>query len=117
MPPPCAVAAPRRAPAARGACRLPRRPSITHSPPPPPVFKRTAPQIAIEQAKYFDRCKALPGSERTACQIDKALVNLGALFLEKVEGRVSTEVDPRVANDTGGWVGGWVLARMGGQGG
>ena len=58
-------------------------------------------QIAIEQAKYYDKCTALTGGDKTACQIDKALVNLGALFLEKVEGRVSTEVDPKVARDTG----------------
>lgn len=31
---------------------------------------------------------------------DKALVNVGGLMLENVSGRVSTEVDPRVAHDT-----------------
>lgn len=31
--------------------------------------------------------------------MDKALVNVGALFLEKVSGLVSTEVDPKCARD------------------
>ena len=30
-------------------------------------------------------------------------MNVGSMFLETVSGRVSTEVDPRVAYDTGGW--------------
>lgn len=38
-----------------------------------------------------------------APQVDKALVNVGSMFLETVTGRVSTEVDPRVAYDTGVW--------------
>lgn len=46
-------------------------------------------------------------------QVDKALVNVGSMFLETVTGRVSTEVDPRIAYDTGaewraghaGWLG------------
>ena len=37
----------------------------------------------------------------TALQVDKALVNVGAMFHETVKGRVSTEVDPRIAFDTG----------------
>ena len=43
------------------------------------------------------------GEARLACQLDKALVNVGSLFLERVEGdgRVSTEVDPRLAYNTG----------------
>lgn len=34
-------------------------------------------------------------------QVDKALVNVGSMFLETVTGRVSTEVDPRIAFDAG----------------
>lgn len=34
-------------------------------------------------------------------QMNKALANVGALFAEEVEGRVSTELDPRLSNDTG----------------
>lgn len=52
----------------------------------------------------YDKCALAAGDARSACQLDKALVNVGALFLDKVEGggRVSTEVDPRLAYDTGG---------------
>ncbi|GMH35833.1 hypothetical protein BSKO_03701 [Bryopsis sp. KO-2023] len=47
---------------------------------------------AVENAKTFDK-----DPER---QLSKALANVGALFAEKVEGRVATEVDPRLARDT-----------------
>ena len=33
------------------------------------------------------------------CSLDKAMVNLGSLLAEQVDGRVSTEVDARFAND------------------
>eukprot|EP00887_Chlorella_sp_A99_P006023 scaffold27.g6023.t1 len=46
-------------------------------------------KFAIEQARFYDKC-----------EVDKALVNVGALLLENISGRVSTEVDPRVAFDT-----------------
>ena len=51
----------------------------------------------------YDKCALETGDARLACQLDKALVNVGALFLEKVEGggRVITEIDPRLAYDTG----------------
>lgn len=49
-------------------------------------------QNAIENAKSFNK--------NPQSQLNKALANLGALFAEKVEGRVSTELDPRLARDT-----------------
>jgi transaldolase len=39
---------------------------------------------------------------RLACQLDKALTNVGALLSNQVEGRVCTEIDPRLAKDKGG---------------
>ena len=62
-----------------------------------------ASQTAIERARVYDKCALELGDARLACQLDKALVNVGALFLERVEGggRVSTEVDPRLAYNTG----------------
>jgi hypothetical protein len=39
---------------------------------------------------------------RLACQLDKALTNVGALLSNQVEGRVCTEIDPRLAKDQGG---------------
>ena len=61
-------------------------------------------QRAIERARVYDKCSAAAEPARLACQMDKALVNVGALFLERVagSGRVSTEVDPRLAYSTGG---------------
>lgn len=38
---------------------------------------------------------ALSGDKKLACQLDKATVNVGAMFAQQVEGRVSTEVCPR----------------------
>ena len=46
-------------------------------------------------------CHALPLLPPPPPQVDKALVNVGSMFLETVTGRVSTEVDPRIAHDTG----------------
>ncbi|KAL4446251.1 hypothetical protein ABPG77_003058 [Micractinium sp. CCAP 211/92] len=57
-------------------------------------------KFAIEQARFYDKCNLASGGDKTACQVDKALVNVGSMFLETVTGRVSTEVDPRVAYDT-----------------
>ena len=53
----------------------------------------------------YDVCHAESGAEaKLACELDKATVNIGGLFSKQVEGRVSTEVDPRLAYDTGeGW--------------
>ncbi len=49
-------------------------------------------QIAIENAINFDVCQAKTGAAKLACEIDKATVNIGALFSKQVEGRISTEV-------------------------
>lgn len=51
-------------------------------------------------AAAYDKSKSLQGIDRTACQIDKAMTNIGSVLADRVEGRVSTEVDPRVAYDT-----------------
>jgi hypothetical protein len=59
-------------------------------------------QIAIENAINYDVCHAESSAEgKLACEMDKATVNIGALFSKQVEGRVSTEVDPRLAYNTG----------------
>ena len=58
-------------------------------------------QTAVERALVYDKCAGLASAERAACQLDKALVNVAALFASQVDGRVSTEVDPRTAFDTG----------------
>lgn len=49
-------------------------------------------QIAIENAINFDVCQAKTGAAKLACEMDKATVNIGALFSKQVEGRISTEV-------------------------
>ena len=56
--------------------------------------------MAIEHGIQYDKCQT-EASSKLACILDKALANVGALFAEQVEGRVSTEVDPREAYDTG----------------
>jgi transaldolase len=50
-------------------------------------------QIAIERA--VQKHRGDPGAA-----LDAATVGVGALFAKKVSGRVSTEVDPRLAHDT-----------------
>jgi len=55
----------------------------------------------VERALVYDKCARLSGDAKAACQLDKALVNVAAIFAGQVEGRVSTEVDPRTAFDTG----------------
>lgn len=57
-------------------------------------------QMAIEHGIQYDKCHLETGSN-LACMLDKALANVGSIFAEQVEGRVSTEVDPRHAYDTG----------------
>jgi transaldolase len=57
-------------------------------------------KTAVERALVYDKCAALGGDAKAACQLDKALVNVAAIFAQQVEGRVSTEVDPRTAFDT-----------------
>jgi hypothetical protein len=58
-------------------------------------------QNAITAGLNSDRCKKLDGDARTNCQIDKAMVNVGAQFAEQVKGRICTEVDPRLSANTG----------------
>lgn len=58
-------------------------------------------QIAVERAVVYDKCQGLSGGAKEACQLDKALVNVASIFAQQVEGRVSTEIDPRTAFDTG----------------
>lgn len=58
-------------------------------------------QNAIQASLNYDKCLALKGDERTKCQLDKALTNVGSLLAGQVEGRVCTEIDPRLANDAG----------------
>lgn len=57
-------------------------------------------KFAIEQARYYQKGSPVVGADRTALQVDKAIVNVGSLMLEGVTGRVSTEIDPRFAHDT-----------------
>eukprot|EP00775_Hariotina_reticulata_P006335 gene6335-6569_t len=56
-------------------------------------------QNAIAASLNYDKCLQLKGDARLSCQLDKALANVGALLANEVEGRVCTEVDPRLAND------------------
>ena len=55
-------------------------------------------KFAIEQARYYRRDD--DNADRATLMVDKALVNVGALMLEGVAGRVSTEIDPRIAYDS-----------------
>lgn len=58
-------------------------------------------QNAIEASLNYDKCLQHKGDARFNCQLDKALTNVGSLLAGKVEGRVCTEIDPRLANDAG----------------
>lgn len=58
-------------------------------------------QNAIEASLNYDKCLAHKGDARLTCQLDKALTNVGSLLAGRVEGRVCTEIDPRLANDAG----------------
>lgn len=58
-------------------------------------------QNAIAVASVYDKCRALTGKDRIACQLDKAIVNVGSVLAGRVAGRVSIEVDPRISKDTG----------------
>ncbi|MQL77883.1 hypothetical protein Taro_010288, partial [Colocasia esculenta] len=59
---------------------------------------------AIETALADSECYALEDSTRLSCFFNKALVNVGADLARLVPGRVSTEVDARLAYDTHGIV-------------
>lgn len=76
--------------------RAPSTPPFSRSP--PLVF---APQSAVAGALAYDKCLIEVKDLRIACQLDKAIVNVGSILAGTVEGRVSTEVDPRLADDTG----------------
>ena len=58
----------------------------------------------MQNAKAYDKCAALTGAAKARCQLDKATANVGALLAAQVEGRVATELDPRLANDQAGLV-------------
>ena len=49
-------------------------------------------QAAIERALTYDKCLGLEGQDRLACFLDRATINVGAMFAKQVQGRVSTEV-------------------------
>ena len=55
-------------------------------------------QNAILTAMNYDRCRALPPTERAQCHLNKALVNVGAMFAAEVEGRVCTQIDARAVS-------------------
>jgi transaldolase len=74
-------------------------PRPSHSNPQKPLL-----QTAIERAVVYSKCASLSGDAKAACVFDKALVNVGALFAERVSGRVSTEVDSRCAHDAAAMV-------------
>lgn len=63
-------------------------------------------EAALVGALAYDRCRlgGARGREAAAvdisCLVDKALVNLGADLVACVSGRVSTEIDARLAHDT-----------------
>jgi hypothetical protein len=62
----------------------------------------------------YDKCLAQKGDARLTCQLDKALTNVGSLLAARVEGRVCTEIDPRLANDAGKQLPGsiWVVIQL-----
>ncbi len=57
-------------------------------------------EAALQGALAYDRCRLAGGGANTACILDKALVNVAAELAGAVSGRVSVEVDARLANDT-----------------
>lgn len=57
------------------------------------------PQAAIESALAYGKC-LVDAKNKFSCFLDKALVNVGADLSRVVPGRVSTEVDPRLAYDS-----------------
>lgn len=57
-------------------------------------------KFGIEQARYYRTSGTLENSELMAARVDRALANVTAIMKESVTGRVSVEVDPRLAYDT-----------------
>jgi hypothetical protein len=66
----------------------------------PTLFPPGCVQNAITSSLTYQRCLAHSGKERLACQLDKAMANVGALLAEQVA-KVAVEVDPRVSGDAG----------------
>jgi len=56
-------------------------------------------QNAISASLNYDKCLQAEGDARLNCQLDKAMANVGAILASQVEGRICTEVDPRLAKD------------------
>ncbi|GAX80172.1 hypothetical protein CEUSTIGMA_g7610.t1 [Chlamydomonas eustigma] len=56
---------------------------------------------AILSALNFDKCRAAPDAERAQCHLNKAMVNVGALLSQEVQGKVCTDIDARLANEEG----------------
>ncbi|AQK50806.1 Aldolase superfamily protein [Zea mays] len=66
-------------------------------------FAPTAATSAIDTALADGECNALEKAEdRMSCYLTKALANVGAELAHQVPGRVSTEIDARLAYDTQG---------------
>ncbi|GJN12420.1 hypothetical protein PR202_ga30696 [Eleusine coracana subsp. coracana] len=66
-------------------------------------FAPTAATSAIDTALADGECNALEKPEaRMSCYLTKALANVGAELAHQVPGRVSTEIDARLAYDTQG---------------
>ncbi|KAL2651233.1 hypothetical protein R1flu_019361 [Riccia fluitans] len=60
---------------------------------------------AIDSALAYGRCNTIQSPpDRLSCFLSKALVNVGAELVKLVPGRVSTEVDARLAYDTPGLI-------------
>eukprot|EP00850_Spirogloea_muscicola_P006393 SM000030S11402 [mRNA] locus=s30:521344:524822:+ [translate_table: standard] len=57
---------------------------------------------AIESALAYGKCYVEEGEDRMSCFLDKAFVNVGAELVKVVPGRVSTEVNAKLAYDTQG---------------
>eukprot|EP00475_Leptophrys_vorax_P037710 TRINITY_DN6537_c0_g1_i1.p1 TRINITY_DN6537_c0_g1~~TRINITY_DN6537_c0_g1_i1.p1 ORF type:complete len:248 (+),score=26.62 TRINITY_DN6537_c0_g1_i1:94-837(+) len=54
---------------------------------------------AIRNALAYGKCM-LESGNKMSCFLDKALVNVGKELTKDVSGRVSTEIDPRLAHNT-----------------
>ncbi|KAL3700418.1 hypothetical protein R1sor_018440 [Riccia sorocarpa] len=60
---------------------------------------------AIDSALAYGRCNTIQSTpDRLTCFLGKALVNVGAELVKLVPGRVSTEIDARLAYDTPGLI-------------
>ncbi|CAI7893165.1 unnamed protein product [Closterium sp. NIES-54] len=59
---------------------------------------------AIKSALAYGKCMIAAEENKFSCFLDKALVNVGRELSLEVSGRVSTEVDPRLAHNTAAMV-------------